>query len=309
VDGATAAAGTRRRFGGLLRGDRRAGLIALGLALPLIVVARLALPTAAPPLYDGLIAADPYRFLNPPLIGGHGDPTSFQEPYEVTGSTVPAIAAATLETPPQAQFVAPDFAFEVNNESTTLDIQIVPVEPPADVPGKAFAGNVYTIRVAEDGNNLQPVLPVTVSLSAPGQPDNAEIAYWDGFSWTLLPTESGNQIGTFVAEVEALGEFAVVVPPNYNVIITIGLIALGLLGLAAWLYRDYRRSRDRKAGRQRTDEPVVATAGAAPKPPSRTASRRATHSNPDGAGPDLGPLPPPRRSRVAPKKRRPPPEA
>jgi hypothetical protein len=308
---------------------RRAGWLALLAALPLMVLARVALPTAAPPLYDGIVIIDPYRFLEPPLFGGLGDPTTIRERFGVVDDHLPGLAVATEESPPQAQLVAPEDAFIL--ESGLVEVTIEPVKPVSNVDGKAFAGNVYRFTVTSfEGEELVPDLPVTVILRAPGDPPEAQIAVHSGGAWSLLPTDVGAHAGSFVTETDVLGDFAVVVPPDFNLVVTLALIALGVVGAGAWIIRDTRRGRARRAAAAasaggpssgsgpsptRSRPPEAAVSGPAPRPigpkPGRagrpTISRRSRVRG-SGPAPEPGTRPPeerPPRPSNAPRPPRP----
>src|SRR5439155_670744 len=90
----------------------------------------IVLKLAGVPLYDGVVVAEPYRYLHP--TGGQaGDPTSATDEKPVSGNQSPFFAAATEESPPQAQLVAMDDAFQLNPGSTHLNVSITAVDPVA----------------------------------------------------------------------------------------------------------------------------------------------------------------------------------
>ena len=127
---------------------RRATLLSLSGGLAVIVVSLLAAPLGSPPLYDGVVVQDPYRYVVPGP-GQEGSPTSFLTPLPVDGTTSPRFIAATSESPPQAELIAPPGAFVVVAGVTTLAVSIDPVQAPAPPSAGTIAGNVYRFAVAD----------------------------------------------------------------------------------------------------------------------------------------------------------------
>jgi hypothetical protein len=202
----------------------RAAILSLLAGLAVIAVARLAAPLASPPLYDGVVVQDPYRYLVPGSNQA-GSPTSATLATRVEGTTSPQFAVATTESPPQAQLISAPGAFVLpaGVASVTASIEAVPATAPPT--SGQIAGNVYRFSVADESGaplavgqaaGTQP----TLVLRAPDGVSTATIARLDGAAWQELPTEAAGQPGMFVTTVTALGDFAVIAGP-----------APGLLGL------------------------------------------------------------------------------
>lgn len=194
---------------------RRAAFLSLLAGLAVMAVAQLAAPLGSPPLYDGVVVQDPYRYLAPGP-GQVGSPTSFLTPLPVEGTTSPRFIAATSESPPQAELIAPPGAFVIAAGVTTLAVSIDPVEAPAPPTAGTIAGNVYRFAVADQkGANLaitQGTVP-TLILRAPDGVIDSTIARNSGGAWQALPTKSAGQPGMFLTNVTELGDFALIAAP------------------------------------------------------------------------------------------------
>ena len=191
---------------------RRAALFSLLAGLGVIVVSQVAAPLGSPPLYDGVVVQDPYRYLAPGP-GQVGEPTSFLTPLPVAGTTSPRFIAATSESPPQAELIAPPGAFVVGAGVTTLAVSIDPVEVPAPPSTGTIAGNVYRFAVADQAGVDLAVTQATVPtliLRAPDGVIDATIARNSGGAWQELPTQPAGQPGIFLTNVSALGDFALI---------------------------------------------------------------------------------------------------
>jgi len=194
-----------------VRSDRRRGwlLILAGGALA------LALQVAAPvgvPLYDGVVVAEPYRYLHP--TGGQaGDPTSATDEKPVSGNQSPFFAAATEESPPQAQLVAMDDAFQLNPGSTHLNVSITAVDPVAPPTNGTIAGNVYRFAVTDDAG--RPLAPKTCDgcrtlvLRAPDGVTEGRVQHFADGLWTDVVTDHA-VASMYQSNLNALGDFAVV---------------------------------------------------------------------------------------------------
>jgi hypothetical protein len=106
-------------FPGRLSREGRTGMLLLAAGLLAMVAAHRIAPLASPPLFDGLIVEDPYRYLSPPR-GGATNPSSASRAERVTGRTSPPIFVATSETPPQAQLNASPEAFSMPRSLASL---------------------------------------------------------------------------------------------------------------------------------------------------------------------------------------------
>ncbi|HTG41391.1 MAG TPA: hypothetical protein VK697_07230, partial [Methylomirabilota bacterium] len=191
---------------------RRAAVPSLLGGLAVIVVSQLAAPLGSPPLYDGVVVQDPYRYVVPGP-GQEGSPTSFLTPLPVDGTTSPRFIAATSESPPQAELIAPPGAFVTGAGVTTLAVSIDPIEAPAPPSTGTIAGNVYRFAVADQtGVDLavtQGTVP-TLILRAPDGVVDATIARNSGGAWQELPTQPAGQPGIFLTNVSELGDFALI---------------------------------------------------------------------------------------------------
>ncbi len=144
----------------------RAGLASLAAGLVVIAAAQVLAPLDRPPLYDGVVVEEPYRYLAPGP-GQAGDPTSYAGTEPVIGPASPAFAAATAEGPPQAQLIAQAGAFSIPEEATGMAVTIMPVAP--EPPG-AIPGNAYRFSVTDEAGAPVPVATgsfVTLLLRAP----------------------------------------------------------------------------------------------------------------------------------------------
>jgi hypothetical protein len=189
---------------------RRLGQAVLVLGLPLMVAIRIASPTIAPPLYDGLIVEDPYRYLAPPP-GGAGSPTSFQDTLQLDGGKSPPAIGATAEQPPQAQMITSPDAFPIAPRVKSISVSIAPVPPAVQPAAGTLLGNVYRFAVNDDHETpLAPTSPVTIVLRSPSVSAQMAIAHLEAGRWVPLPTDQAGQPRIYAANVKALGDFAVI---------------------------------------------------------------------------------------------------
>ena len=195
-----------------MRTDRRLGwlLVLAGatLALALQVVAPVGVP-----LYDGVVVPDPYRFLHP--TGNQlGDPGSYTATEDVTGAQSPVFAAATEESPPQAQIVVMEDAFQLSPGTTSLDVSITPVDPVAPPINATIAGNVYRFAVTDDAG--QPLIPKTcvacrtLVLRAPDGVTEGRVQHFADGAWTDVKTDHAGLAAMYQSNLDALGDFAIV---------------------------------------------------------------------------------------------------
>ncbi len=187
---------------------RRVGLGALAAGLAVIAAAQVLAPVHAPPLYDGVVVEEPYRYLSP-AAGEAGEPGSYAGVQPIDGGASPAFAAATSESPPQAQLIAQSGAFAPPAGTSELAVAITPLPP---TPPDAIVGNAYRFSVADGGGLAVPVASgsfVTLALRAPaGSTDVTIVRSGDG-AWAAVPTLRGGQPDVFLANVDALGDFAI----------------------------------------------------------------------------------------------------
>ena len=194
-----------------MRSDRRLGwLVVLAgatLALGLQIVAPVGVP-----LYDGVVVAEPYRYLHP--TGDQaGAPTSAADDEQVSGNQSPFFAAATEESPPQAQLVAMEGAFQLNAGTQRLKVSITPVDPAAPPTNGTIAGNVYRIAVTDEtGQSLVPKTCEacrTFVVRAPEGVTDGKIQHFADGVWSEVIT-ADYAVGLYQSNLDALGDFAVV---------------------------------------------------------------------------------------------------
>lgn len=193
--------------------DRRLGWGLIGLGLVTALVAQTADPLGGPPLYDGVIVVEPYRWLDPPpgyLPGAEG----VSEGIDIVHGEIDFVALGTEELPPQAQMIASPGALKVPAGATSLVASITPVHTVRQPLDGYVAGNIYRFEVVDQlGRAL--AVPAGASLSIELRPSDqdlieATVERFDGTTWTPQITESGGPFA-FLANVSELGDFALVV--------------------------------------------------------------------------------------------------
>jgi len=189
-----------------------AAALSLVAGLAVMAIAQLAAPLGSPPLYDGVVVQEPYRYLAPGS-GQAGSPSSFTSPVPVDGTTSPQFVGATTENPPQAQLIASPGAFVIPTGVGALNVSIEPVAESAPAPNGPIAGNVYRFTVADQAGNPLAIAPAklpTLILRAPDGILAATIARYSGSGWQEVPTQSSGQPGIYYANVNALGDYALI---------------------------------------------------------------------------------------------------
>jgi hypothetical protein len=183
-----------------------AGVLLVGLGLTWLAAIN---PSARPaPLFDGVFIEDPYLFVDPPP-GAPGDPPSADATQPVVDGSVPLLAVATTEVPPQAQIIAEADAFAISAGTESVTATIVP----AAANDPAVSGNVYRFNVTDPGGaslQIRPGSRVTIVVRAPQPDPAAQLARFDGTDWVTIPTESGGLPDLFAANITQLGDYAVV---------------------------------------------------------------------------------------------------
>ena len=180
-----------------------------------ILAARLLVPSA-PPLYDGVVPLEAYRWLDPPPSGQHGGAKGATAVIPVQGGKSPLVAVATPELEPQAQMLAPPDGLTMPAATTAIHVSIEPI-PAEGVPTDGHIdGNVYRFTVTDQRGT-----PITAPASArvsvvlraadPTLTDATVERLVDG---TWQPSKSSSQGfgGTFLAIATDFGDFAVVAP-------------------------------------------------------------------------------------------------
>jgi len=236
--------GRPRRPGNLLAVATLAG------GLGVIALVAGTTPRGLPPLYDGVVPIDPYRYLSP-APGQPGNPTSYTATVPLTGTSSPNILASTTETPPQAQLIASTGAFVLPSGTASVVVAIKPVPPPLPAPPAGFTGNVYEISiVTSNGTALDPApaTPVTILLRAPAGVDNATIVHLSNGAWQTLDTQPAGLSNIFLVNATQLGDYAVVATTSPSLLgqplffLALAVVAIAL-GVTSFLYFDIRRHR------------------------------------------------------------------
>ena len=241
---------------------RRATLLSLLAGLGVIVGAQLVAPIGSPPLYDGVVVQDPYRYLAPGP-GQLGSPTAFTASWAVSGASSPQFVGATTENPPQAQLIAQPGAFVLPSGTTALTVSIEAVAAPAPPSTGPIAGNVYRFSVLDQTGAavaINPSTRPTLLLRAPGGVADAVIARFSDGAWQELPTEPSGQGGIAISNVSALGDFALIALPTPGFfgldprLVGVAAAAAVLSALAlgvAWWRSQRRQTAIRAASRRR----------------------------------------------------------
>jgi hypothetical protein len=255
---------------------RRLALVSIGVGMALAAAARLLAP-GAPPLYDGVVINEPYRWLEPPpgeLGGAQG--VSATAPLEDGAS--PLVALATSEQPPQAQVFAPPGALTLPPGTRSLAMSITPIAP-SGAPSGHIAGNVYRFVIAnQDGVPATAPADAFVSIVMRGPDDvfEATIERFTDGAWQSLDTSHAGYTNGFLAIVTEFGDFALVAegasptaepqptasapPPDVGplggiplrfLVAGVAAAALVLAAAALWLYRSTRAQRPPPKRRRR----------------------------------------------------------
>ena len=193
---------------------RRLGPLSLGLGLVLSLVARSATPIVNPPLYDGVVVVEPYRYLVPPP-GGRGAPLSAAATESLDHGASPLTAIATGEQPPQAQIFAIPGALTVPAGTTSIKLSIAPIAAEGEPADGHIVGNIYRILVTnQDGAPIiaRATDKVSVVLRGPGSLAAATIERFTAAAgWQPLSSNDAGFGSTFLAVVTEFGDFALVV--------------------------------------------------------------------------------------------------
>lgn len=192
---------------------RRLGLAALVGGLLLVALAQRLAPVGGPPLYDGVIVADPYRYVNPPP-GQKGDPPSASATEQLQNGASPVTAVATGEQPPQAQIFAAPGALVLPAGTTAISVSIAPIRAKQLPTDGRIAGNAYRFTLVTQAG--APIISsvgakTTVVLRGPAGLADAKIEWFTAGAWQQLPTQPAGLPATFLTTVTDFGDFALVV--------------------------------------------------------------------------------------------------
>ena len=190
----------------------RPGWLAVLAGLALALAIQVAAP-AGVPLYDGVHAHEPFRYLHP--TGDQaGNPSSFSADPAVTDGTSPTIVAATTESPPQAQLIAQQGAFAVPAGLTALRVTITPIDPPTPPPSGAILGNVYRISVTGPAGEPVPLSVcdgcISLVIRAPDGAGPGTIQRFADGAWSTVATVHAGTVAMYSTNPTELGDFAVV---------------------------------------------------------------------------------------------------
>lgn len=226
------------------------GVAAIGFAIG--AGAQLLAPLPGPPLYDGVVNVEPYRFVAP--AGGIGAARSAQITLPVTAPTSPTLVVGTPEQPPQAQLIAGPGAFALPPGTTAMTVSISPIDPLAepalDSTAGTFVGNAYRVSVTTQAGT--PILAhadaqVTLALRSPTS-GNASVARLANGQWSVLRTESAAVPGSWeTAGLMDFGDFVLVGPAGSGGTgsilgaATAGVLLVALAAVVAWWVLGARR--------------------------------------------------------------------
>jgi hypothetical protein len=230
---------------------RRVGFVTLTVGAILVGAGQAVAPAGGPPLYDGVVVAEPYRYLSPPP-GAPGDPTSYTATVPVSGGVSPELIAATAENPPQAQLIAPQGAFTVGPGATAITVSITPVPPAVEPTDGGLAGNAYRFSITDQtGAAVTAHDIVTIVLRAPSAVTDASVARLVDDRWETVATEHAGQPGMFDANATLFGDFALVASSGGpNLLIVGGAVVLTIVVVVALgevLVRNRRRPAEAEA--------------------------------------------------------------
>jgi hypothetical protein len=196
---------------------RGLALAAMTCGLVVIVAAQRLEPIAGPPLYDGVIVEDPYRWLSPPA-GYPGGAQGASTSGDVQGTQNPNMSVGTTEQPPQAQVFAGQGYLVMPAGTTTIKVSIEPVQPGAQPGDGVIAGNVYRFSLTNQSAGAitgDPSGGVTIGLRGPANLPTATIERYSGSAWSPLHTDPSGSPNMFTAVVTDFGDFALVAPAGW----------------------------------------------------------------------------------------------
>jgi hypothetical protein len=196
-----------------LTGRRRVAGLALGGGILVVVLARVFVP-GAPPLYDGVVINEPYKWLEPPQ-GEQGGAQGVSDTAALENGASPLIALATPEQPPQAQVFAPPGALVLPAGTTSLLMAITPIPAEGTPASGQIAGNVYRITITnQDGvpTTAPPQAYVSVVMRGPDNLLEATMARFKDGVWQPLETSHAGYTSGFLSIVTEFGDFALIAP-------------------------------------------------------------------------------------------------
>ncbi len=257
---------------------RRAGLVTLGVGALLVGLGQAVAPAGGPPLYDGVVVAEPYRYLSPPA-GAPGNPTSYTATVPISGGVSPEIVAATAENPPQAQLIAAQGALTLGPASTSITVSITPVPPAVEPTDGSLAGNVYRFSITDQtGASIVAHDIVTIVLRAPAGVTDASMARLVDSAWQPVATEHAGQPGMFDANATLFGDFALIASGGGPNLLIVGGAVLVTIIVVVALGEVLVRNR-----RPTAPQPAPTPPGSKPAPtPARSKPTRSKRRPPGG---------------------------
>jgi hypothetical protein len=224
------------------RTERLRGWLLLASGALLVVAAQAGSPVGVP-LYDGVAVQEPYRFLHPSGDEA-GDPGSYDATKAVDNGKSPTIAAATSESPPQAQLIGQPGAFDLTAGATAVHVTITAVEAPAPPSGGTIAGNVYRFSVTDQAGAALSVHScdgcLSLSLRAPDGTGEAVLKRYADGAWQDVDTNHAGILNSFQTNATDMGDYAVIEitdqGPGIDPLVVGGLVVVAvLLVLGAFL--------------------------------------------------------------------------
>jgi hypothetical protein len=193
----------------------RHAVAALVIGLGLAFAAAEMAPLPGPPLYDGVVPVEAYRWLTPPP-GEHGGAGGATATLPVSDGTSPLVALATPELTPQAQLFAAPRALTLPPGTTSITVSITPVEAVSLPTDGHIDGNVYRITIVNQAG-VPATAPATASVSIILRAPNATtteatIRLLKDGTWQPLKTNAAGLGATFLAVVTEFGDFALTQP-------------------------------------------------------------------------------------------------
>jgi hypothetical protein len=179
----------------------------------MVVLARVFVP-GAPPLYDGVVINEPYKWLEPPP-GGEGGAQGVTGTAALENGASPLIALATTEQPPQAQVFAPPGALVLPPGTTSLLMAITPIPAEGTPADGQIAGNVYRISITNQAGvptTAPPEAYVSVVMRGPDGLLEATMERFKGGAWQPLETSHAGYTSGFLSIVTEFGDFALIAP-------------------------------------------------------------------------------------------------
>jgi hypothetical protein len=196
-----------------LTGRRRIAGLALGGGLLMVVLARVLVP-GAPPLYDGVVINEPYKWLEPPP-GEEGGAQGVTGTAALENGASPLVALATTEQPPQAQVFAPPGALVLPPGTMSLLMAITPIPAEGTPASGQIAGNVYRISITNQAGvptTAPPQAYVSVVMRGPDGLLEATMERFKDGAWQPLETSHAGYTSGFLSIVTEFGDFALIAP-------------------------------------------------------------------------------------------------